>query len=283
MIHLALDWRSYHNALQRRSLDPATIIRRAALLGAEGVALDYFGLPTEWRQNPIKLQSLQKELRLTYGLAFGLPLILPNTIWDRAESHLDTAIELAQALEVKAIRFTELWRSPLPWKYAIPARLAANLSVRLIANRVRRLCEKAEKANLIVAVENYGDLSTDTLMQLVERIDHPLMKVAVSTGHPIAMRKDPYLAIDKLAPHAVYVRLEDLQGEGLATRAVTLGEGRIDFAEVFRLLLRHHYDGLCGVLIDLPPWHAAREDKAVEKSFVYLTKLRDRLEKEMIA
>jgi sugar phosphate isomerase/epimerase len=279
-IRPALDWWSCRRAWKAGVDAVPRIVRRAVELGAEGLLLDYIALPPPLRDNPARLLSLQSEFRLEYALGGGAPLALPKALWGAARTRRQAMLDYAQALSAKVVRVPLSLLSPVSWTPATSLAVGSWYLARALAPRLGRLCEKAAARGLTVAIENQGAFKTQTLLRLFELTDASNLRFSLAVGRFVAQGEDPYRATELLAPHAALVVLEDVTGAGLTARATPLGDGRIDLAEILRLLDRAGFAGLCAVRVDPPRRAADQEDEWVKRSFVHLAQLCDRLDKE---
>lgn len=278
-MQLALDWWSYHNSLRRRKIDFAAVIRRAAELGAVGVALEYFALPEAWRAQPIKLLSLQSELRLAYIVSFGIPLAAPFSTWAWYLRQWKTCLSLASAISSPLVCLPLRQTHPLPTGPRVTLPLGARQTARRARGALQKLCSQAADYRLRVAILDDPGLAPETLLEILDAADCPNLALTVSTQ--CEGKDDPYRRVSMLAPFAGYVRCGDALRSGMTTGAVPLGAGHIDFDVLSRLLSRLEYRGFCGVRIDAPWWKADREDEWVKQSFIHLSAVQARMPREV--
>jgi sugar phosphate isomerase/epimerase len=252
-------------------------------LGCAGASLDYFVLPPEWRRNPVKLLSLQREYHLQFILSFGLPLAFPQAAWRLARRQQDRFFELAKALSVQVLRFPVSLFAPLLWPAGLPRAVAGRWQARFTIAHLRELCDEAAAHGFTVAVDNHAELTFGPLLWMIDEAHRANLAPALNLGNAVAQGEDPYQTTDRLAARAAYVLLQDVQGAGVGARAVPFGEGRIEMLEILRLLRRANYRGLLGVQVEAPSGGAAREDAWVEQSVAHLLAQRDLLAKESAA
>jgi len=279
-LRFALDGRCFRHSLKTGPDAVTRVVRRAVELGAEGMLFDYVALPDELCANPVRLLSLQSEFRLEYALGCGAPLALPRVLWRASHERRQSELQMAQALNAKVVRIPLSLMSPISFTPLSSVAVGSWYLARALAPRLRRVCEKAASRGLTIAIENDGSFRTETLLRLLELVDRPNLGASLAIGRFVAQGEDPYRAIERLAPHAALVVLSDVVGAGVSARGTTLGEGRIDFGEILRLLRRAGYDGLAAVRVDTSRREADRADERVQRSFVHLTQVRDAVDKE---
>ncbi|NLH50676.1 MAG: sugar phosphate isomerase/epimerase [Myxococcales bacterium] len=277
-MQLALDWWSYHHSLRQRQIDYVAMIRRAAELGASGVALEYFALPADWQPQPVRLLSLQSEMRLQYLLSFGIPLTALPTTWAWYGRHLKACLSLAAALSSPFICLPVREVHPLPTGPGLTLPLTDRQLVRRSVRHLQKLCRLAADRHLRVAIADDPGIAPETLREIVEAADCP--NLGLSVGTHAGGREDPYRRVSLLAPWIVYLRCGDMARAGAKEGELPLGDGRIDFKALLRLLWRLEYRGFCGVRIDAPWRQSRREDEWVRRSFVHLAAIRETLQKE---
>jgi sugar phosphate isomerase/epimerase len=126
---------------------------------------------------------------------------------------------------------------------------------------LREMCDRAVPHGVTIAVQNHHDLGvhSDVLLELLTDVDRPNCKAGFDAWSPALCGENLYDAARKMAPHAVmttnadYVRLPrfhyqpDLvsyrRAEPDFVRAVTFGEGFIDYEAFFQGLRDGGFDG----------------------------------------
>jgi sugar phosphate isomerase/epimerase len=79
---------------------------------------------------------------------------------------------------------------------------------------IRECIPAAEKAGVVMALENHWGLTTsvDTLLRIVKAVDSPWLSVNLDCGN---FPDDPYAGIERLAPHAIVVHAKTYYGGGV--------------------------------------------------------------------
>jgi sugar phosphate isomerase/epimerase len=219
---LGLDSYSYHLAfgahadfLPARKISVFDFIERVAALQLDGFQIDPLHLESRHKTylaeilaaaNEKKLfleygtigvdpQNLQQELEICQFL--GSPVLRTFVGFDRYASRTDVAAEIQQAI--------------------------TNL------NRVKTV---AEVANIKIALENHGDVTTDELLQIVRTVDSPFVGICLDLGNPMLTLEAPLPAAEKMVPFAVTTHFKDyavqLTNYGCKICGVALGDGNID-------------------------------------------------------
>ncbi len=99
----------------------------------------------------------------------------------------------------------------------------------------------AEELDLTLALENHGCLVNDApaLLQILNEVASERLKITLDTGnfvwagHSLA---DSYRYFEMLAPYIANVHLKDFISENGQVRFVPLGQGMLDFNQLFQIL-----------------------------------------------
>lgn len=98
------------------------------------------------------------------------------------------------------------------------------------------------EAGVTLALENHFLLSSDTLIDIVQGVNHPALGICLDVANSIASKEWPETTIATLAPFTVNLHLKDYRFEidpyGVGFKAVgaPLGEGELDIQNVFDTL-----------------------------------------------
>lgn len=99
-----------------------------------------------------------------------------------------------------------------------------------------------EKQEIHMAVENHKDLRTPELIDLIKKLDSPLVGVCIDTGNSIALLESPQETTDLLAPHVFTTHIKDMgveeYADGFLLSEVPLGAGFLDLAKIVAPLRR---------------------------------------------
>ncbi len=165
-----------------------------------------------------------------------------NSRKDTVNNHVKW-LEAAQALGCHSIR--------------VNARSSGTYSeqLRLAADGLHMLCEKADTFDLNVIVENHGGLSSEGnwLSSLARRIDHPRFGLLPDFGNFVVNKKprhvfDPYKGIQMFMPFAKAVSAKSYDWDTGAGEFVTEGRGmKLDFLKLMKIVVDAGYRGYVGI------------------------------------
>ena len=269
---LGLDSYSYHLAFgahpdftPRRRLTLLAFIERVADLGLDGFQIDPMHLGSRDRGylDEVRAAAAERELFVEYGAIgtdprrlarelavaarLGSPVLRTFVGCDRHHPRTDLRAEIRGAVAgLRQVR-----------------RLAADLGIR-------------------IAVENHGDLATDELVEVIDRVASPWVGVCLDVGNPLLTLEDPLVSIRRLAAHAVTTHFKDYAVQqtnyGAKISGVALGEGCIDLPAALRLI--RGAGRLDRLVLELPIEAAgsataalAHEDHCVRRSVAYARRL----------
>ncbi len=117
---------------------------------------------------------------------------------------------------------------------------AGDVPVQTVYDRMRRVGDQAARRGVLVAMETHPDLmqNGDVALRTLQSIDHPHVRMNFDTGNIMYYNEGTTTTAElaKVAPYVASVHLKDSNGRARAWDFPTLGEGIVDFPEVFRLL-----------------------------------------------
>lgn len=124
---------------------------------------------------------------------------------------------------------------------------AGELPLSDVYRRMRRLGDIAGQLGLKVAMETHPDLITNGSIasRTMQAIAHPNVGINFDTANIYYYNEgaDAVTEIQKVLPHVFSVHLKDTNGKPRTWYFPTLGQGVVDFPEIFRLLLEHGFRG----------------------------------------
>lgn len=132
----------------------------------------------------------------------------------------------------------------------------------------------AEEHDVILAVENHIDYTSDEIKELLDRVDSPYFGVNLDTGNFLRLLDDPVEGAKKLADQVYATHIKDLKPvKGLnATEwyffsSTPVGDGLVDNEQLAQILYDADYEGFLAVETDsLHPDYENEEHAAVEQS-----------------
>ena len=123
---------------------------------------------------------------------------------------------------------------------------------------LRVLAPVAADYGVHIAIENHADYRARDLIEVLERVDHPALRVQLDTGNPFAVAEEPVDAARLLAPYAVSTHIKDMtirpltDGEWVKVLGCTLGEGDVDLVQIAHLLAEKAPES-CPFMIEVEP------------------------------
>ncbi len=174
---------------------------------------------------------------------------------------LQHAIDVAAELQSDCV---SLWsgalREPLDDDAAF-ARLAAGLA---------EVCDYAEARGVLLGFEPEPGMFIATLgrySELLDRFDHPALKLTIDVGHLHCQRETPIAArLRHWAGRLVNVHLEDMRAG--VHEHLMFGEGEMDFPPILAALAEIQYAGLVQVELSR---HSHQAPEAARRAWDYLS------------
>ena len=153
------------------------------------------------------------------------------------------------------------------------------LHKRRLGGMLRKLLPAAEHHGIVLALENHIDLTADEMVDLMDSLDSPWLRICLDTGNNLRLHEDPLVVAEKLAPFTrathvkdVWVRRGDPKDFAFWP-SVPLGQGLVDIGRVLALLRKAQYKGLLAIEVDYLHPDYGDEDRAVAASVKYLKTL----------
>jgi sugar phosphate isomerase/epimerase len=242
---------------------------RAAAHGVAGVSLESCFLPAD-DAFIARLRGALDERRLDRVWAWGHPAGLRSGADTAAADDLARHLGVAQRLGARVMRICGGGRRTRPASWTEHKEGLVGL--------LRPLVDVAARHDVVMAIENHIDLLADEMVELIETIDSPWLRVCFDTANNLRMLEDPVEVARKLAPYARATHLKDVTAQKGDPRtfafwpSVPLGTGVVDLDAVLDALREAGYTGLLALEIDyLAPAYVERgEEAAVAQSLAWL-------------
>jgi L-ribulose-5-phosphate 3-epimerase len=200
------------------------VIDHAALLGFDGVEILHRQMSGE---SPSYLNALKKQA-FNRGLDLVMLSIHQGFVYpDKAErrknvEHTERCIDLAAQLGIPAIRLNSgRWNTVKSFddlmkvKGNEPPLSGYNNedAMNWCVESIRECLPKAEKAGVVLALENHWGLTTsvDMLLRIWKEVNSPWLGINLDTGN---FPGEPYADFAKVAPHATIVQAKTYYGGG---------------------------------------------------------------------
>lgn len=156
-----------------------------------------------------------------------------------------------------------------------------------VRNSIRMLKEAVKVADdhdVTLAIENHIDFTSSEILQIVEGVDSPRLRVNFDTGNALRLHEDPVEAARRLAPYTIATHTKDIKNRQkggspldrfLWWPACPAGQGLIDLEGIARELHNAHFQGSLAIELDLmaSPWDTRTEEQNVTESIAYLKQL----------
>lgn len=244
-------------------------LARAVRHGAAGVSLESCFLPAD-DAFVDELRAALDALGLDRVWAWGHPHGLRSGTDHAAAQDLIRHLAIAQRIGAPVMRICAGGRRtrPTSWREH-----RSNLVAMLLP-----LVEIAAAHQVVMAVENHIDLLADEMVELIETIGSPWLRVCLDTANNLRMLEDPVAVAQKLAPYARATHVKDVmayRGDPHTFAfwpSVPLGRGAVDVDAILRILSDAGYRGLLALEIDYlaPPFVPAGEEAAITESLEWL-------------
>jgi inosose dehydratase len=150
----------------------------------------------------------------------------------------------------------------------------------IVYERLRQAGEIAKRHGVVIALETHPDMGTngDVQLETMRQIDHPNVRVNFDTGNITFYNKGTTAVAElrKIIDFVATVELKDHDGQYKTWTFPPLGQGKVDFPEVLRILREHHYTGPLTLEvegIEGVPWDERQTKKAIAESAAYIRSL----------
>jgi sugar phosphate isomerase/epimerase len=200
------------------------VIDNASELGFSGVEILHRQMASESPQylNTLKQLAFQRGLTLPM-LSIHQDFVDPDVAARRKDiQHTERCIDLAAQMGIPAIRLNSgRWNTIKSFDDLMKVKgaeppvtgYANDDAFRWVVESIRACLPKAEKAGVVLALENHWGLTTDIdmLLRIWREVRSPWLVINADTGN---FAGDPYEGIAKLAPHAAIVQAKTYYGGG---------------------------------------------------------------------
>jgi sugar phosphate isomerase/epimerase len=200
------------------------VIDHAALLGFDGVEILHRQMAGESPAylNTLKRQAFNRGLDLVM-LSIHQDFVFPEKSERRKHvEHTERCIDIAAQLGIPAIRLNSgRWKTIKSFDDLMKVKgnepalsgFTTDDAVKWCVESIRECLVKAEKAGVVLALENHWGLTTsvDTLLRIWKEVDSPWLGINLDTGN---FPGEPYGDFAKVAPHASIVQAKTYYGGG---------------------------------------------------------------------
>ncbi|HOK10535.1 MAG TPA: sugar phosphate isomerase/epimerase family protein [Candidatus Hydrogenedens sp.] len=117
----------------------------------------------------------------------------------------------------------------------------------VVYERLRKAGDVAEKYDVTLVLETHPDLGTngDVQIETMKAINHPRVRVNFDTANITYYNQntDAVTELKKSVPYVATVEFKDHTGEYETWNFPPLGQGKVNFPEIVKILKEHHYNG----------------------------------------
>ncbi len=143
-------------------------------------------------------------------------------------------------------------------------------SMSLFIDGLKEVLDFAETKNVKLLIEPEPDLlleTSDHFLELIEKVNHPLLRLNLDLGHFYCVNEDPAEIIIKLKDYIEHIHIEDIR-DRIHDHKI-LGNGDMNFDSIFKALNEINYNGF--VTVELYPYYDT-PDLAGKRSLEFLQK-----------
>ncbi|MCS7223840.1 MAG: sugar phosphate isomerase/epimerase [Armatimonadetes bacterium] len=202
--------------------------RDGALEHLASIGIGYVEIPVP---PPDKVSQITEELN-RYGLRASTLMASLDLKSATVAEEMEPQFQVAQSLQVP-ILFASVH--------------AGELGKEKAYERLRQIGERADAYGITLALETHPDLCTnaDEMLETMEGVHHPRIRINFDTANIYFYNqgRDSVTELRKVAPFVVSVHLKDTNGGYRTWYFPGLGEGVVNFPEIFRILSERGFFG----------------------------------------
>jgi len=269
---LGLDSYSYHLAFgahpdftPQKRMSLFQFIDRVKELKLKGFQIDPMHLASrdDGYLNEVLAYTKERDLFLEYG-AMGVE-----------SSYLLKELEIAKKLE------SEILRTFIGFdRYHQKVNIQHEIDQAIV--NLNRVKHHAEELGIKIAIENHGDVSSDELIYIVEKIASPNIGICLDLGNSLITFENPITAAEKMAAYAFTTHVKDyaiqMTNYGFKVHGVALGDGNIDIQKALKIIIEK--TRLNRIILEIPveadaseSESLAKENDFVERSIFFVRKI----------
>jgi sugar phosphate isomerase/epimerase len=154
-------------------------------------------------------------------------------------AHLRTLLGVAERMGVQSMRL-----------YTRHTGTPDEMMEKTIAD-LRAVMPDAERAGIVLVIENHEDFTGPELAEIVEAVGHEKLKILYDYGNSQMVLEDPEAALDAVLPHVYSVHVKDHvmvrpeHAGRLTVAGVAVGDGALPVRELTRRLLEQGLRRIC--------------------------------------
>ena len=113
-------------------------------------------------------------------------------------------------------------------------------AINKVYNHLKELCDYANNFSITIALETHGWITKDAqvCLKTIKAVNMPNMKINYDTAETYYRSEglDPMEETKLIAGYIAHVHLKDSSGEKDSWNFPSLGEGKVDFSKIFKVL-----------------------------------------------
>lgn len=226
-----------HFMLPEADRTVAKIMRKVAHMGFDGIDLGYY-----WGEDKVAEMAEAKAIADGEGLTIANYIVGNN--FGNAASESDSKLNIEIDKVKTALEEAAVFGCPALRVFAGGYNLDFATYSPKIAEALAKCVEFAEKANVVMALEDHGALCKNSKEQLfyINRVNSPYLRACVDIGNYWFPGGElPQDGVAAMAEYASMVHVKDYNFINQVCFAVPTGEGLIDFRKCFAQLYRAGY------------------------------------------
>lgn len=152
---------------------------------------------------------------------------------------------------------------------------------------LEKILPLAEKYGVKLSLENHGDFYMHELLEIIGKVDSPILGLTLDTGNFLRLKEDPGEAVRRFDRRVYIVHAKDValmlgydDEDPRRLGCVPAGEGITDFRGIFKELQQVDFQGPALIEISRmhPHYEAAGETAMIQSGLAYLHRIRQETE-----
>ena len=216
----------WHHFAHKPGFDAIAFAELARSMGFQGISLSLNN--ANYRHLGGREPERMDHLR-TYLTTHGMSLEVDTS--DTAPAHMSEMLNVAHRMGATSLRTYTRHNGAVPEM------------MQKTANNLAEVMQEAADLDVIIVLENHEDFTGPELAEIVERVNHPNLKILYDYGNSQMVLEDPIAALDAVLPHVYSVHFKDhvmIRAEDagqLTVAGVPVGDGFLPLTELTRRLL----------------------------------------------
>ncbi|MBN1350725.1 sugar phosphate isomerase/epimerase [candidate division KSB1 bacterium] len=227
---------SYHLSFPAGKISSQGIAERAEQLGLKSLEWCHFPChepgKVDWQQVKL-LDRLGREKGIVNAIAGFAPLLTPK---DRRDSLIDsfqTQLEVSKFIGASRMRFHGMTEIALG--------IGPKPSLETCLDNLKRIIELAERAGIVIALENHNDFRIENFRYFFKHIQSPFLKLNLDTGNQLPLGEDVLALAREFQSEIVSCHFKAIRyvwrDYGAVLTSCNVEDSIIDLTEILNLLL----------------------------------------------